>query len=396
MKIGIIKLNLVSEDGDSRMVYSKARSLINLGHTVTIFTVNFNPDALPEFHKGIPVEVIPFAKKSKFLKTSSSVFGKIFYRVKYLYFSRRALAVLKVYLSDKKLDIVDLHNDYSYQLAKWYKKFHRDTFVIWTMNNCPFYRSKKSNLIAAFFSIVVSFFERSLVKIYIGYIDSIIANDEEQRDVISKLSARVHMFRIPVNFELFYAPLRSIEQNTKKCTLLSIGSLSPARNFEDTIAAGAKLRDLGYDVTVEIICNDYWRSKEYRKKLVDLVEESHMRDYVNFYFEGVDERELLGIQRKSTFFVFPNKLRIWGMAAFEAMAAGLPLIVSSTTSVAEELEDGKNTVIVGAGDTEAMAMRMSELLKDPKKYRDIASAGQSFSRENLSWEKYAEKYVGLA
>ncbi len=395
MRIGIVRLNLVSEDGDSRMVYSKAKSLMDLGHDVSIFTVNFNKNAFSKLNQGLSINVVPFSKKDKLLKNSNNIFGKIFYRLRYLYLSRNALAVLKLRLLDEKFSIVDLHNDHSYRLARWYKKFHSDTFVIWTMNNCPFYRSKKNNLIAGFFSVVFSSLERTIVKAHINCIDAIIANDNEQMDAISQLSKRVFMLRIPVNFELFYAPVRNIEPGIKKCDLLSVGSLSPARNFEDTIITGAKLNELGYDVNVEIICNDYWRNKEYKKKLIDLVKEKHMQDRVNFHFSGVDEEKLLNIQRQSTFFVFPNKLRMWGMAAFEAMAAGLLLIASSVTSVAEELEDNEDAIIVNVGDTDAMVARIAGLLEEPQKYRAIVSAGQDFVRENLSWERYARKYTEL-
>lgn len=42
-----------------------------------------------------------------------------------------------------------------------------------------------------------------------------------------------------------------------------------------------------------------------------------------------------------------------------------------------------------------MTMRMSGLLENPQKYRDIALAGQKFVKENLSWKGYANKYTEL-
>ena len=82
---------------------------------------------------------------------------------------------------------------------------------------------------------------------------------------------------------------------------------------------------------------------------------------MDFYFEGVSDKELFALQAKTFAFIFPNHIKIWGMAAAEAMAAGLPVVVSDSTSVAEAMTDGENALFVRPGHPEEIAAKVKML-----------------------------------
>ncbi len=73
------------------------------------------------------------------------------------------------------------------------------------------------------------------------------------------------------------------------------------------------------------------------------------------------------------------------------MAAGLPVILCRTTTSTEVLEDGKIALFVNPISPEQIAEKVKHLVDNPADYFRIASAGQKFVKENMSWEKFAEE-----
>ena len=84
------------------------------------------------------------------------------------------------------------------------------------------------------------------------------------------------------------------------------------------------------------------------------------------------------------------------MSSFEAMAAGLVLLVSDSTSVAEALHDGEEALFFPPGDHEAISTHIINLLKNPAQYKEIAEKGQEFVREQLSWDNYIGEFMRAA
>jgi glycosyltransferase involved in cell wall biosynthesis len=62
------------------------------------------------------------------------------------------------------------------------------------------------------------------------------------------------------------------------------------------------------------------------------------------------------------------------LKAFEAMAAGRPLVASDLPSSREILRDGENALLVPPGDAPALAAALGRLLDDPLLARRLAEA----------------------
>ena len=88
-----------------------------------------------------------------------------------------------------------------------------------------------------------------------------------------------------------------------------------------------------------------------------------------------------------------HRIKIWGMAAMEAMAAGLPVIVSDITSVAEIMKNNENALFVRPAHPEEIAEKVKMLLDDKAKYESIARAGQDFVKQNLNWDAYVKRFL---
>lgn len=395
MKIAIIHFNLGTEAGDPRVVLSLGRALSRAHHKVVIYAAEFNPKCFPELHKGLEIRVVPPCVPLASVTGAQGIVAKIKERLRrnrlYADIAERIAGAL-----DKDFDVVDCHNDASYQIGIRYKKANPRARVVWTMLNPPFYHARKEQFFVNLLSSLAARWEKMKVHRYLSGIDAIVTLDEERKRMIESIGKPVFMLRIPVDFESFYAPPKEIAPRGKTIVLLGVGALSPFRKFEDIILAGAALRRKRYDARVILVCKDFWKENEYRSFLIKTAEDSGMGKFVDFRFGGASEAELRDAQRKSDIFIFPNTVNIWGMAAFEAMAAGLPLVVSRVTSVAEALKDGVNALFTDPGEPKHIATQIAALLRDPRTYGRIAKAGQEFVKNNLNWERYAEKFIRAA
>lgn len=113
---------------------------------------------------------------------------------------------------------------------------------------------------------------------------------------------------------------------------------------------------------------------------------------------GVDERicfkgwlspqELARELAEASVVVMPS---VWpepfGLVGIEALAAGRPVIASSTGGIGDWLEDGVNGLCVRPGDPRALALALNELLADPVRQQAMGAAGKQmvaarFSREH--------------
>jgi glycosyltransferase involved in cell wall biosynthesis len=97
---------------------------------------------------------------------------------------------------------------------------------------------------------------------------------------------------------------------------------------------------------------------------------------------GVERIRFIGFQNQtqlpalyaaSDIFVLPSHLESWGLVINEALAAGLPVVVSSEVGAAPDLVEGKGTGIVyPCGDVNALSQAMRSLLTDPIRRQQMA------------------------
>lgn len=388
----MVHLNLAHPGGDPRMFFSIADSLRKVGHEVVVYTAENDPKFFPELQKGFEINVIPPPEPFSPILGGGGILKKVVNRWK-----RTRLQEEAVRRIQKKIrtdfDVLICQNDYSYSLGVWYKAQNPRAKTIWIMNNVPYYRSPKAGLVFNFLSWAASLIEWRRARKYIDGIDLVVVHDEERKKLAERLGVPVELLRIPIDFVGFYSPVRVVPEGAKKVVILGVGSLSPARKFEDIISAGAVLRERGYDVQVILICKDFWHDVAYKSFLLKKTEELGMKGAVEFWFNGATEEELRGAQKRANVFVFPTHINIWNMSSFEAMAAGLPLVLSRASSVTEVLRDGKDALFFEPGRPQDAADKIEDLISKPAFYENIASAGQEFVEKNLTWEGYARNFV---
>ena len=76
----------------------------------------------------------------------------------------------------------------------------------------------------------------------------------------------------------------------------------------------------------------------------------------------------------SDVFVLPSEAESFGLAALEAMAAGVPVVATKTGGLPELVEDGVSGFLCEVGDVDSMAESALKILTSEEEFRDIRSS----------------------
>lgn len=130
-----------------------------------------------------------------------------------------------------------------------------------------------------------------------------------------------------------------------------------------------------------------------RETLEALIDKLGQRDRVKLLGKRGDVPDLL---RQADLYVHPARTEAFSNAAFEAMATGLPTIVTDRTGVKDIIKDIPSLGrIIPANDVDALARAIFDLISDPEECRKqgerLRARAQSFSYSAVA-QKYVELY----
>lgn len=401
MKIAIVCYNLGWQSGGPRLIFSSARGLMNAGHEVVIYTPEFKGEFFKELWQGLNIKVVPPVSHFRWDIRPKNIFEKILRKIQqeklHLDTARRIADAM-----DSDFNVVNVH-DFSYLVAYFYLRKNPRAKVLWTENDPPYMYLPKENYLIDFASRVYNYFKDLAARKYFRAIDRVLVLDSYNQVWCERRGLNVSIVRLGVDAQRFYLPVKdfSIKARSKKVRLFSLGSLNKYRRYEDIILSVALLRAWGYDASALIIASDMWDEKTYREKLYAIVKENQLATFINIRFQGVPEDGLRAAYRESDVFVYsmylppPRNGFGFSIGVFEAMAAGLLVILCRTTTATEVLEDGKTALFIDPMSPQQIAEKVRMLIDKPEDYLRIAKSGQEFVRQNMSWEKYAEKFLRL-
>jgi glycosyltransferase involved in cell wall biosynthesis len=109
------------------------------------------------------------------------------------------------------------------------------------------------------------------------------------------------------------------------------------------------------------------------------------------YVEG--ERKASALAGASVF-VLPSYSENFGIAAVEALAAGLPCVVSREVAVAHEVERAGAGVVTGL-DAQSIAASIEQVLENKARYLRMSSAAARLAAYGFSLEKMGERLEAL-
>jgi glycosyltransferase involved in cell wall biosynthesis len=221
--------------------------------------------------------------------------------------------------------------------------------------------------------------------IYPGYEQVIAISEGVKQELLNwrpglKGKTRVIHNGVPLYFQ-------SVLRRRPKARLkvLSIGNLRPAKNYDNALKAVALLGDLDFEYQIA-------GKGECRRSLLQLCEQLGIQSKVQFLGYAETVLELLA---SADIFLMPSRWEGFGLAAVEAMNAGLPLVVSNVTGL-QEIVRGDSTcaVLVDPDSPEAIAEGLRQLIN----FRELRlQLGENAFRnaQKFNNDQMVEKHLSL-
>lgn len=166
--------------------------------------------------------------------------------------------------------------------------------------------------------------------------------------------------------------------------LLFLGTIEPRKNLPRLIRAWDRIAERNHCDLV-IAGREGWKTSDYRKALRNARHRS--RIHVTGFVPNDDLPTLTAL---SAGFVWPSLYEGFGLPPLDAMACGVPVLTSATSSIPEVVGDA--AVLVDPEDEGALADGMLRLLNDEKLREALIDAGRRRASE-LSWARTVEKTV---
>jgi glycosyltransferase involved in cell wall biosynthesis len=172
--------------------------------------------------------------------------------------------------------------------------------------------------------------------------------------------------------------------------LLFLSRLHPKKNIPLLLAALRIAVDRGARVRLTIAGAG---TADYVASLRAMAAERQIEKEVQFagHVEGEAKRRLFV---DSDLFVLPSHQENFGIAAAEALAAGLPVIVSDQVAIAGDVA-GADAGLVVPVDVEKLAGAIVTLANAPETRRRMGLNAAALARDRYSWEATAHALVAL-
>lgn len=103
---------------------------------------------------------------------------------------------------------------------------------------------------------------------------------------------------------------------------------------------------------------------------------------------------LVDVYRAADAFALSSLLEGFSTALLEAMATGLPIVATRVPGIVDQVEDGKEGLLVPAQNPEALADALRMVASDLETASSLSDQAERRSME-FGWERVAEKYLAL-
>lgn len=159
--------------------------------------------------------------------------------------------------------------------------------------------------------------------------------------------------------------------------IVSVGRLAPEKHFENIIPAAKALQETGICFTWHIVGEGSERTR-----LEFSITESNLKNHV--ILEGSKTNPYPYI-KYADLFVHPSYVESQGLTVLEAMALGIPCVVTKSRGPCEFIEDGINGLLTEQS-SESLAEKVLEILNDKEQYQHIkenTKCPEQFSPERV-------------
>jgi len=279
-----------------------------------------------------------------------------------------ANSMLAGFLSGTKVRISHTHTPISEWKVPWYKKLLNLTtqfFVVWWFSNKEIALTQSRKLV----KIKEWLFEWKLEVIPNGVrIEDFELNDDTKKNFRNEICAR---FNIPQNAFIFG----------------NVGRISQEKGHAALIEAFTKFLEK-FPQTHLLLAGGGPLEDQIREKIKSLNLENKVT--VTGRFTSEDQKKYFGTP---DCFVHPTLAEGFGIVALEAMASGLPLLVSDLDVLQEVCAD--TVIYFETGDSSDLLNKMEWVYKNPENLKILTTKAKQRVKELYSMQKFGDSYEQL-
>ena len=181
-------------------------------------------------------------------------------------------------------------------------------------------------------------------------------------------------------------PMRPPENRNPGFTLLHVGMITPLKNQLASVGALQALK--GAIPGLHLILAGQ-EEGSYADSVRAFIRNQGLGERVTFTGH-VDRQTLRRLYYSSDVLLHPVKSQGGWLSPFEALCAGLPVIVSREMTASKIIEANELGIV-----TDNLPEAILEIFRDQTKYRDMAAAASLWTKRHLSWDMFSEKMLSV-
>ncbi len=221
----------------------------------------------------------------------------------------------------------------------------------------------------------------------------IVPSEATKKDLKRFLDVRSKkIVRIPEAADKRFRPIKDKKQikpiigryfDPKIKYILSVGTLEPRKNLAKLVEAYSLLpHHLLRDYHLVLVGGQGWNNNQLEKTIANL----NLKNRV--ILPGfVKDEDLPYIYNGASIFVYPALYEGFGLPPLEAMACGLPVIVSNNSSLPEVVNNAGT--LINPQNEEQIAAAIKKIILRPKLAKKLAQRGEARAKK-YSWQKTAK------
>lgn len=369
----VIEFFSPSMGGSAQVAYQIARQLAALGHDVTVVSSNYSADG-----SRFPQEDF-----------NTQLFPAIFSRAGF-YVSPGLMGWAREYLSE--YDIIHLHNVRTFQNMVIGREARRlgIPYVLSAHGSLPLLEARKGAKKA--YDLL---FGQQLVR---GAARLIAVSPAEKRQFIAYGIPAEKTALIYNGLDLAqFAQLPPGGQLRRKLgvpagasLVLFLGRIHRIKGIDHLIAAFARMAASNENAVLLVAGPDDGDLSRLQSMAAGL----GLTDRVLFP-GGLYGEDKLAALADADVLAAPSRYEIFGLAPFEALMCGTPVVVTADSAAAEILQQAGAAYMAPYGDAEALADALVSALTEQERSRKMVQAGQAYARNHLQWPAIAGQLLTI-
>jgi glycosyltransferase involved in cell wall biosynthesis len=364
---------LPHKGGTERYVYNLSKSLVDMGHNVTIYTSNIPETKPTENIDGISI----FRFKSIAEPLRNPLVPRLLYPLKDL----------------QKFDLIHVHRIYSLIALPvlMQKKWYDVVPVVVTHHGRARFEQK-------FKDFLVHSYEKFFFKKILSSCDKCIALSESDARFLASFTTENRIRIIPnaINSaDLPHNSKQDIDQFLKihnledKKIILYVGRLMALKGINYLIEAFYNVKNEMKDPSVVMVIAGDGDEFNNLKKITN---EYNLIDSIRF-IKDLSDTERNYLYQSSLLFALPSLSEGFPTTVLEAMFYGIPVIGTDIPVMKQNFSD--SALLVPQRNSRALADAILSLLSDPGYALELSLKGKDKVTNNFTWDSIVKKYLDI-